>query len=115
MHQPRRTPMSAVIRACQVLSTLAVCLTATLAQAAGLRSIDIPADADGPAIHGLVWYPCAEKALEIPVGVFILTGVKDCPLVSEHLPLVAASHGRGGSLFGNHDTAETLADEGFVV
>ncbi|UFZ03005.1 dienelactone hydrolase [Bradyrhizobium ontarionense] len=107
--------MSAFKSACRALSLLAICLTATLAQAAGVRSIDIPADADGPAIHGLVWYPCAEKPAEIPVGVFILTGVKDCPLAGAHLPLVAASHGRGGSLLGSHDTAETLADHGFMV
>ena len=107
--------MSAFIAACRAASVLAVCVAAPLAHAAGLRSIDIPADADGPAIHGLVWYPCAEKPAEIPVGIFTLTGVKDCPVAGDHLPLVAASHGRGGSLLGNRDTAETLADHGFVV
>ena len=100
---------------CRFLSAVGFCLAATLAQAAGLRSIDIPADADGPAIHGMIWYPCAETPGQIPVGVFILPGVKDCPLAGDHLPLITASHGRGGSLLGNHDTAETLADNGFVV
>jgi predicted dienelactone hydrolase len=88
---------------------------ATLAQAAGLRSIDIPADAEGPAIHGVAWYPCAETPGEIRVDVFVLPGVKDCPLAGDHLPLVAFSHGQGSSLLVNHDTAETLADNGFVV
>ncbi|SFO48144.1 Predicted dienelactone hydrolase [Bradyrhizobium sp. Ghvi] len=99
----------------RLLSVIGLCFTATLAQAAGLRSIDIPAGADGPAIHGMVWYPCAETPGKIPVGAFVLTGTKDCPLAGDHLPLVAASHGRGGSLLGNRDTAETLADNGFVV
>ncbi|MGJ5175991.1 alpha/beta hydrolase family protein [Bradyrhizobium oligotrophicum] len=107
--------MSRLMSSCRVVSTLVVCLTATLTQAAGLRSIDIPADAEGPAIHGMVWYPCDEKADEISVGIFTLRGVKDCPLAGQHLPLVAMSHGRGGSFLGNHDTAETLADHGFVV
>ena len=107
--------MRASNHVCRLLSAIGFCLTATLAQAAGLRSIDIPADADGPAIHGMIWYPCAETPGEIPVGVFILPGVKDCPLAGDHLPLITASHGRGGSLLGNHDTAETLADNGFVV
>jgi predicted dienelactone hydrolase len=107
--------MSAFMKTCRVISALAVCLTATVAQAAGMRWIDIPADADGPAIRGMVWYPCAEQAAEVPVAIFILKGVQDCPISGEHLPLVAASHGRGGSLLGNHDTAETLADNGFVV
>ncbi|WP_349643934.1 dienelactone hydrolase [Bradyrhizobium sp. LTSP885] len=86
-----------------------------MAQAAGLRSIDIPADADGPAIHGMIWYPCAETPGEIHAGAFILPGVKDCPLAGDHLPLIAASHGQGGTFFVNHDTAETLADNGFIV
>ncbi|RXT42792.1 alpha/beta hydrolase family protein [Bradyrhizobium betae] len=107
--------MQASSQVFRLLSVIGFCLTATLAQAAGLRSIDIPADADGPAIHGMIWYPCAETPGKNPVGVFILPGVKDCPLAGDHLPLVAASHGRGGSFLGNHDTAETLADNGFVV
>ena len=108
--------MFAVIRACQVFSILAVCLTATLTHAAGLRAIDIAAASDGPEIHGMVWYPCAEQPTEIPIGGgFTLTGVKDCPLMGGHLPLVVASHGRGGSLLSNRDTAEALADHGFVV
>jgi predicted dienelactone hydrolase len=31
------------------------------------------------------------------------------------LPLVVISHGRGGSFVGHHDTAEALADSGFIV
>ncbi|HTO64584.1 MAG TPA: dienelactone hydrolase [Bradyrhizobium sp.] len=38
-----------------------------------------------------------------------------CPPAGDHLPLIAFSHGQGGSLLVNHDTAETLADHGFIV
>ena len=107
--------MHASNHVCKFLSAIGFCLTATLAQAAGLRSIDIPADADGPAIHGMIWYPCAEPPGEIRIDMFILPGVKDCPLAGDHLPLIAASHGQGAALLVNHDTAETLADNGFVV
>ncbi|WP_240535620.1 hypothetical protein [Bradyrhizobium sp. STM 3809] len=44
---------------------LALCLATTPTQAAGLRTIDIPADADGPAIRAMVWYPCAEEPVDI--------------------------------------------------
>src|SRR5579872_431743 len=107
--------MHASNHVCRFLSAVGFCLTATLAQAAGLRSIDIPASADGPAIHGLIWYPCAETPGEIRVDIFILPGVIGCPLAGDHLPLIASSHGQGGSVLGNHDTAETLADNGFIV
>jgi predicted dienelactone hydrolase len=41
--------------------------------------------------------------------------VKDCPLPGDRHPLVVISHGRGGDFLGHHDTAEALADAGFVV
>jgi predicted dienelactone hydrolase len=44
-----------------------------------------------------------------------LTGVKDCPITGAKLPLVIFSHGRGGWFGGHNDTAEALADAGFVV
>ena len=107
--------MHAPNHVCRLLSAIGFCLTATLAQAAGLRSLDIPADADGPAIHGMIWYPCAEPPGEIRIDMFVLPGVKNCPLAGDHLALIAASHGQGAGLLVNHDTAETLADNGFVV
>jgi hypothetical protein len=67
---------------------IALGLTATLAQAAGFRFIEVPADADGPALEGAMWYPCAEPPGEIELGKITLPGVKDCPIVGEKLPLV---------------------------
>jgi predicted dienelactone hydrolase len=90
-------------------------LAATPARAAGFRFIDIPADAGGPAIHGAMWYPCAEPPAEIDLGKITVPGAKDCPIGDGKRPLVVISHGRGGDFTGHHDTAETLADAGFVV
>ena len=95
--------------------TLAFCVAATLAQAAGFRFIDVPADAAAPALQGAIWYPCAAPPGEIALDGLTLPGVKDCPISGEKLPLVVISHGRGGDFVGHHDTAEALADAGFVV
>ena len=46
---------------------------------------------------------------------FDLKGVKDCPVRGARLPLVIYSHGRGGFFGQQHDTAEALADAGFIV
>jgi predicted dienelactone hydrolase len=97
------------------LITLALLFTATLAQAAGFRVIEVPADADGPALRGAMWSPCSRTSGKIDLGDITLPGVKDCPIDGEKLPLVVISHGRGGSLIGHHDIAETLADAGFVA
>jgi predicted dienelactone hydrolase len=87
----------------------------TLAQAAGFGFIEVPADSRGPALQGAVWYPCNAPVDQIQVGPFTLSGVKDGPLAGDHLPLVVISHGSGGSYLGHYDTAELLADAGFIV
>ncbi len=46
--------------ACKWLGAIILCLTATLAQGAGIRAIDIPASADGPALKR---EPCGIPAL----------------------------------------------------
>lgn len=91
-----------------------LCLTATLAQGAGIRAIDIPADA-GPALTGAAWYPCSQPLGEVNLGKYTLPGVKDCPLPARKLPLIVVSHGRTGNFVGHHDTVEVLADAGFIV
>ena len=90
-------------------------LATTAIHAAGFRLIEVPADTGGPALKGGMWYPCSAPSGEIHLGNVVLRGVKDCPISGEKLALVIFSHGRGGSFIGHHDTAETLADAGFVV
>ncbi len=91
------------------------CLLWSLAHAAGVQSIDIPADAGGPAIRALVWSPCAMAPAAIKVGTFVVPGVRNCPIAGDGLPLIVISHGRRGTYLHHHDTAEALADAGFVV
>ena len=99
----------------KLFGAIILCLTATLAQAAGLRTIDIQADAGGPALTGAVWYPCSQPAGMVAFGKISLPGMKDCPLPDKRSPLIVVSHGRTGSFAGHHDTNEALADAGFIV
>jgi predicted dienelactone hydrolase len=103
------------MHACRLFGAIMLCLGATLAQAAGLRAITVPADAERPALKGAVWYPCSQLPAEIDFGKFTLPGVKDCPLPDRKLPLIVVSHGRTGDFLGHHDTVEVLADAGFIV
>jgi predicted dienelactone hydrolase len=87
------------------------------ANAAGIRLFN-----HGPALSGAIWYPCPQAEPKyVPLGElavavdYDLVGVKDCPLTGEKLPLVVFSHGHTGWFGGHHDTAEALADAGFVV
>lgn len=99
----------------KLLGVIILCLTATLAQGAGLRVIDISANADGPALKGAMWYPCSQPPGAVDLGKITLLGVKDCPLPGKKLPLIVISHGRRGIFVGHHDTDEVLADAGFIV
>ncbi len=49
------------------------------------------------------------------MGPNVLSVAENCPVAGEKLPLVVISHGHGGSFLGHHDTAEALADAGFVA
>jgi predicted dienelactone hydrolase len=99
-----------------LLIVILVSLTATVAQAAGVRRITVPEDAAGSKINLMVWTPCSAAAGNIEIGGPLpLKGVLDCPIEGGKLPLVIISHGLGGAYLSHHDTAETLADGGFVV
>ena len=98
-----------------VYAIILFCLNAS-AQAAGIQLLN-----SDPGLMGAVWYPCASEPKEVPLGNlavsadFGLRGVKDCPITGAKLPLVIFSHGRGGWFGQHHDTAEALADAGFIV
>jgi predicted dienelactone hydrolase len=83
--------------------------------ATGFQRITVPAEGENPAIEGAVWSPCAAPPGEIKVGSVTLSAAENCPIAGEGLPLVVISHGYGGSYLGHRDTAEALAEAGFVA
>src|SRR5215469_4109011 len=86
------------------------------ADAAGLAQLQIPADANGPAITALVWTPCTQPAKAIAIDPpFVVPGVRNCPVAGTGLPLIIISHGLSGGALSHHDTAEVLGDNGFIV
>jgi predicted dienelactone hydrolase len=97
------------------LAVLIACFAAPMAEAAGFRFIDIPADASGPALTGAVWSPCAAPPQEIKFRFVTIPAVQNCPVVGDRLPLIVLSHGSGGWFGAHRDTAAMLADAGFVV
>ena len=104
-----------MFKTCLAVAALLSCLTARV-EAAGIQLVN-----DGSALAGAIWYPCAGEPKVVPLGDlavaadFGLLGVKDCPVTGTKLPLIVFSHGRGGWFGQHHDTAEALADAGFVV
>jgi predicted dienelactone hydrolase len=95
--------------------TALFCLYAAMAHAAGVQFIIIPPDGDSSALSGAVWSPCARPPQEVKLFSVITPALLNCPVQGEKLPLVVISHGQDGWFGGHHDTAEALADAGFVV
>lgn len=106
-------PMTMLIL--RVALAASLCLAAPVTQAAGLKFIQIPADAAGPPIDAALWSPCAKPAEEAKSGTLTVPAVLNCPVMGEKLPLIVMSHGYGGWFLDFHDTAEALADAGFIV
>lgn len=93
----------------------AFCLMATLVHAAGFRFLTMPAETSLPELKAAVWSPCREPVGEVKLRTMTLPATQDCALAGDKLPLIVISHGYGGGFPGHHDTAEALADGGFVV
>ena len=98
-----------------LIGLLAAVIMSAPAAAAGLKFFTVPADASGPAITVAVGYPSAEKPSPVTFGPFTALAAQESKIDGRGLPLVVQSHGRGGSFVVHHDTAEHLADAGFVV
>jgi predicted dienelactone hydrolase len=98
-----------------LIGLLAAVVVNSPAAAAGLKLLTVPADASGPAITVAVWYPSADEPSPATFGPFMVLAAREGRIDGHGLPLVVLSHGRGGSFVGHHDTAEHLADAGFVV
>ncbi len=103
------------MRLTRLLFVAAFGLAASLAQAAGIKPVKVNADATGPALKAFVWTPCASTPAATHFGPIVVTANRNCPIVGDHLPLVVISHGHGGGSLNHHDTAEALADAGFIV
>jgi predicted dienelactone hydrolase len=97
------------------LATAFFAISLSTAHAAGLASIVVPADLDGPELKAFVWTPCDTQPRPVSLGPVEVLAVKACPIAGDNLPLIVISHGHGGSSLNHHDTAEVLADAGFVV
>lgn len=81
---------------------------------AGFTVIQVP-DPQGPPITVGVWYPTDAPAAPMALGIGSQTVARGAPLAGDHLPLVVMSHGNGGFFGGHADTAQALAQAGFVV
>ncbi|WP_085546063.1 alpha/beta hydrolase family protein [Burkholderia pseudomallei] len=93
---------------------IVLCLLTSVAHAAGSQLLRVPPSDGRPALTGMVWYPCADDVGASAAGAAARNGAR-CPMCGDALPLVVISHGSASSFGAHYDTAEALAEHGFVV
>ena len=83
----------------------------------GFRLFDGVDPVSGVAMPMTLFYPAATGALDArtQIGPYPIAGSKDAPIQTGRYPLVAISHGHGGTNLGHHDLASALARHGYVV
>jgi predicted dienelactone hydrolase len=109
-----RHALAAVLLAA-VVSSPALLPSQALAANAGFMVLREPrADGQAPVEVG-IWYPTDAKPAFMALGSWGHTVAAGAPVAGEHLPLIVMSHGNGGFFGGHADTAQALAEAGFVV
>src|SRR5690348_3957363 len=108
--------MNSATRAGAVAATaLLLTLSVPAALSAGIQRVNVPADGSRPALSGAAWYPCPIAPSRIKLGPFDVFATRDCPITDTKRPLIVISHGRKGTFLDHRDTAQALAEAGFVV
>lgn len=97
-----------------IVQAAVLVLMASQADAAGFERVRVPLAGGGTA-EGGIWYPTDAEPADVEHGPFTLRAALDAPVRGDGLPVVLVSHGTAGWFGGHHDTAEALADAGFVV
>jgi predicted dienelactone hydrolase len=105
-----------LLRSMSLACAVIFCCLVSPIEAAGIQLLN-----SDPSLAGAIWYSCGGQTEHVALGNlavaadFNMMGKKDCPVIGANLPLVIFSHGHTGWFGANHDTAEALADAGFVV
>jgi predicted dienelactone hydrolase len=99
-----------------LFAALAAALIPSLALAGvGYQHLTIPDPVGGAPMDVGVWYPTDAAGQPQALELYIQTVAQDAPVKGKNLPLIVISHGHGGSFAGHYDTAEALAEAGFVA
>jgi predicted dienelactone hydrolase len=102
------------LRALLAAAVLTAAATPALAANAGFMVLQQPRP-DAPPVEVGVWYPTDAAPAPMRLGLNAQTVAAGAPIAGERLPLIVMSHGNGGSFAGHADTAQALAEAGFVV
>lgn len=91
-----------------------VLLFSSSAHAVGFQHLVVP-DPDGAPLEVGIWYPSATTPTPSTIRTVTQMVALNAPVDGKSLPLILVSHGTGGSYLSHYDTAQALANAGFIV
>jgi predicted dienelactone hydrolase len=101
-----------------IIAALVACHSQTPSpaeQAIGVRVLDAVDPLTQARLPVGVFYPASGAPAHVTIDGEDIAAGRDLPVATGAHPLVAISHGHGGSMWGHHDLAEALARHGYVV
>ncbi|MGE4268587.1 MAG: alpha/beta hydrolase family protein [Deferribacterales bacterium] len=79
----------------------------------GIRYFSLPYH--GHDFEYSLWYPTKQAETKHEFGLYEISAAKDAPVSTDVKGVVVLAHGFGGNMYGQHDTAEYLARNGYAV
>lgn len=89
--------------------------TSLTTMTAGCQTFELLDEPASRPVRGLVLYPSASPKRDVTLGPYTLSVAMEAPVAAGCWPLVAVSHGSGGSHLVYRNLAAHLARHGFVV
>jgi predicted dienelactone hydrolase len=114
-NEVRMLKVSRILCLVGALVVLAAAGARAEARGVGFRTLEVRDPVSGSAMPAVVFYPSKAASGVTVVGPYRLHATQALPIVDASVPLIAFSHGTGGSIYDDHDLATGLAARGFVV
>jgi len=112
----RSLVIAAVVTACQPSPSAPVAhVEPAQLSAVGFHTFDVVDPISHAAMPAAVFYPATGPEAHTSLELSVVAAGADLPMRDGRHPLVAISHGHGGTMWGHHDLAVALARHGYVV
>lgn len=81
----------------------------------GLKKLIVSDPIDNIAMEAVVFFPTYKYSTITSIGPYNIAASKNLPISNGTYPLILISHGNMGSMWGHHDLATSLAQQGYIV
>ncbi|MFA3777118.1 alpha/beta hydrolase family protein [Yersinia sp. 1652 StPb PI] len=81
----------------------------------GIKKLEVVDPIDHHPMETVVFFPSSGRSEVTSIGPYQIAASKSVSIGSDLYPLILLSHGNMGSMWGHHDLATALAQQGYIV